>query len=114
MLFSNDGERGHDLQAISPARLTRATVAGSQPAKGAARAVHERPVDHASLDVGSAAGETANEERSDGMADETVVRQPGEGKAIWMLGGLYEVKAAGDETGGKLTVMEMTIPAGMG
>ena len=48
------------------------------------------------------------------MADETVVRQPGEGKAIWMLGGLYEVKAAGDETGGKLTVMEMTIPAGMG
>jgi quercetin dioxygenase-like cupin family protein len=48
------------------------------------------------------------------MADETVVRQPGEGKAIWMLGGLYEVKAAGDETGGRLTVMEMTIPAGMG
>src|SRR5436309_10170164 len=48
------------------------------------------------------------------MADTTVVRQRGEGKALWVLGGLYEVKASGDETGGKLTVMEMTIPAGMG
>ena len=48
------------------------------------------------------------------MADTTVVRQPGEGKALWMLGGLYEVKAAGQETDGKLTIIEMTIPAGMG
>jgi quercetin dioxygenase-like cupin family protein len=48
------------------------------------------------------------------MADKTVVRQQGEGKAMWMLNGLYEVKAASDETGGGLTVMEMTIPAGMG
>ena len=48
------------------------------------------------------------------MADETVVRQQGDGDAIWMLGGLYEVKAAADETGGALTVMEMTIPPGMG
>jgi quercetin dioxygenase-like cupin family protein len=48
------------------------------------------------------------------MADKTVVRKRGEGKALWMLGGLYEVKASSDETDGKLTVMEMTIPAGMG
>jgi quercetin dioxygenase-like cupin family protein len=48
------------------------------------------------------------------VADKTVVRKQGEGKAFWMLGGLYEVKAASDETDGKLTVMEMTIPAGMG
>jgi quercetin dioxygenase-like cupin family protein len=48
------------------------------------------------------------------MADTTVVRNPGEGNALWMLGGLYEVKAAGDETNGAVTVMEMTIPAGMG
>jgi quercetin dioxygenase-like cupin family protein len=48
------------------------------------------------------------------MAGETVVRKPGEGNAFWMLGGLYEVKAASAETGGALTAMEMTIPPGMG
>jgi quercetin dioxygenase-like cupin family protein len=48
------------------------------------------------------------------MAGESVVRQSGEGEAFWMLGGLYEVKAASAETGGALTAMEMTIPAGMG
>jgi quercetin dioxygenase-like cupin family protein len=44
----------------------------------------------------------------------TVVRNRGEGKALWMLGGLYEVKASGEETDGAMTIMEMTIPAGMG
>jgi quercetin dioxygenase-like cupin family protein len=48
------------------------------------------------------------------MADEVVARKPGEGTPLWMLGGLYEVKAASDETGGALTVMEMTIPPGSG
>jgi len=48
------------------------------------------------------------------MTDESVVRKQGEGDAFWMLGGLYEVKAAGPETGGAMTVMEMTMPAGMG
>jgi quercetin dioxygenase-like cupin family protein len=48
------------------------------------------------------------------MAGETVVRQPGEGTAYWMLGGLYEVKVASTETAGALTIMEMTLPAGMG
>ena len=48
------------------------------------------------------------------MADESVVRQAGEGRAFWMLGGLYEVKASSDETGGAMTVMEMTLPGGMG
>jgi quercetin dioxygenase-like cupin family protein len=48
------------------------------------------------------------------MASESVVRNPGEGKAFWMLGGLYEVKAASDETGGAMTTMEMTLPGGMG
>lgn len=48
------------------------------------------------------------------MADQVVVRQPGEGTALWMLGGLYEVKAASKETNGGLTVVEMTVPAGMG
>jgi quercetin dioxygenase-like cupin family protein len=48
------------------------------------------------------------------MAGTTVVRQPGEGDALWMLNSLYEVRASGDDTGGELTAMEMTIPPGMG
>jgi quercetin dioxygenase-like cupin family protein len=48
------------------------------------------------------------------MADETIVRKLDEGKAFWMLGGLYEVKASSDETGGEMTVMQMTMPAGAG
>jgi quercetin dioxygenase-like cupin family protein len=45
---------------------------------------------------------------------ETLVRKSGEGKALWMLGGLYEVKAASEETDGSMTVMQMTLPEGMG
>jgi quercetin dioxygenase-like cupin family protein len=45
---------------------------------------------------------------------ETVVREPGQGTAYWMLGGLYEVKVSGAESGGAVTIMEMTMPAGMG
>lgn len=48
------------------------------------------------------------------MASGSVVRKPGEGKAFWMLGGLYELKAASPETEGSMTVMEMTLPAGAG
>jgi quercetin dioxygenase-like cupin family protein len=48
------------------------------------------------------------------MADTTVVRASGEGNPIWMLGGLYEIKVAGDESGGSTTVVEMTIPEGSG
>jgi quercetin dioxygenase-like cupin family protein len=45
---------------------------------------------------------------------EVLARHQGEGDALWMLGGLYEVKAAGEETNGRATVMEITVPAGMG
>lgn len=48
------------------------------------------------------------------MADNAVVRRAGEGEAIWMLNSLYEVRASSDETGGRLTAMEITIPPGMG
>jgi quercetin dioxygenase-like cupin family protein len=48
------------------------------------------------------------------MGDVKVVRRKGEGEAFWMLGGLYECKAAGEETGGAVTVMEMTLPPGLG
>lgn len=44
----------------------------------------------------------------------TVLRGPGEGEAIWLLGGLYEVKASSDETDGAMTIMQMTTPPGMG
>jgi quercetin dioxygenase-like cupin family protein len=48
------------------------------------------------------------------MAGAEVVRKPGEGIPMWMLGGLYEVKISGEETGGIFTVMEMTVPEGCG
>ena len=48
------------------------------------------------------------------MGEQFIVRHAGEGEALWMLGGLYEVKASGEESDGRATVMEMTIPAGMG
>ena len=48
------------------------------------------------------------------MAGEVVARNPGEGTAYWMLGGLYELKASGAETDGQATIMEMTLPAGLG
>jgi quercetin dioxygenase-like cupin family protein len=48
------------------------------------------------------------------MAGKAVVRKPGEGEALWMLDSLYEVKASGEETGGELTVMQMTVAPGMG
>jgi quercetin dioxygenase-like cupin family protein len=43
-----------------------------------------------------------------------IVHKPGEGKAFWMLGGLYEVLLSSDETNGQATIMQMTMPAGMG
>jgi quercetin dioxygenase-like cupin family protein len=48
------------------------------------------------------------------VTDQTVVRQADEGDAYWMLGGLYEVEVSSDETDGAMTIMHMTIPAGMG
>ena len=48
------------------------------------------------------------------MADTTVVRKAGEGDAYWLLGGLYEQKAGADETGGAITIFEMTLPPGAG
>jgi quercetin dioxygenase-like cupin family protein len=54
------------------------------------------------------------DERTDAMPDQAVVRGPGEGRAFWMLGGLYELKVSSEESNGAMTVMDMTIPAGMG
>ena len=48
------------------------------------------------------------------MAGDTVAREPGQGTAFWMLGGLYEVKVSSAESDGALTLMEMTMPTGMG
>lgn len=46
------------------------------------------------------------------MGDKLVVRNRGDGDAIWMLGGLYEVKAGSDETNAAMTIMEVTVPVG--
>lgn len=48
------------------------------------------------------------------MSGNTAVRQPADGEAFWMLGGLYEVKLSSADTGGAMTVMQMTMPAGLG
>ncbi len=47
------------------------------------------------------------------MAD-AIGRKDGEGRALWFLGGLYEILIAGEETDGRATVMRMTVPAGTG
>lgn len=46
--------------------------------------------------------------------EKTVTLKPGEGRSYWTQGGLYTVKAGVDDTGGALTVMEMTLPVGGG
>lgn len=48
------------------------------------------------------------------MTGNIVIRKQGEGQAYWLLDSLYEVKTSGKETGGAMTVMEMTIRPGMG
>jgi quercetin dioxygenase-like cupin family protein len=48
------------------------------------------------------------------MPGKTVARPANESDAVWMLGGLYEIKVTGDESGGSMTVMEFTIPPNMG
>lgn len=44
----------------------------------------------------------------------TVVRTEARGDAYWVLGGLYEVLASADDTGGTATIMQMTAPADAG
>lgn len=48
------------------------------------------------------------------MAAATISRKGDEGTAYWVLGGLYVVKVSGEESGGALTVVEMTMPPHMG
>lgn len=48
------------------------------------------------------------------MASETIARKTDEGDAYWFLGGLYEVRLSSEESDGALTLMRMTMPAGMG
>lgn len=44
----------------------------------------------------------------------TVVRQPDESDAFWLLGGLYEIKVSSDDTDDAMTVVQFTIPEGSG
>jgi quercetin dioxygenase-like cupin family protein len=45
---------------------------------------------------------------------DAIARKTDEGRALWMLGGLYEILVSGEESGGAVTVMRMTAPAGTG
>jgi len=44
----------------------------------------------------------------------TIARKADEGTALWVLGGLYEIKVSAAETDGALTVMQMTMAEGFG
>jgi quercetin dioxygenase-like cupin family protein len=48
------------------------------------------------------------------MASQPIARKSDDSRALWLLGGLYEVLVSGEETDGKVTVMRMTAPAGTG
>ena len=48
------------------------------------------------------------------MPGKSVTRRSGEGEALWLLGGLYEVKVSSQDSGGTTTVMEISIPEGAG
>jgi hypothetical protein len=37
---------------------------------------------------------------------------PGEGESVWLLGDLFEVKLAGEDTGGAYSMVEETSPTG--
>ena len=41
---------------------------------------------------------------------DSVVRNRGEGRAFWMLGGLYEVRVSSEETNGAMTVTAVAGP----
>lgn len=47
-------------------------------------------------------------------SNESVQRRHNEGVALWMLGGLYEIKASAKETNGEMSIVEATIPDGAG
>src|SRR5438552_18359514 len=58
-------------------------------------------------------GSASRQSRRGGlMAEKQAVRKPGDSQALWVLGGLYEVRVQADETAGAATVMEFTIPEG--
>ena len=44
----------------------------------------------------------------------SVVHQQGDSRALWLLGGLYDIRVSGEETGGRFTVVEITVPPGLG
>jgi quercetin dioxygenase-like cupin family protein len=46
------------------------------------------------------------------MADESVVVKRGEGKALWMVGTLLELKVTREQSNGRFTVGEISIPPG--
>jgi len=48
------------------------------------------------------------------VSEKTIVHQPGEGMAFWLLGGLYEVLVSSDQSNGAVTIMQMTMPEGSG
>jgi quercetin dioxygenase-like cupin family protein len=48
------------------------------------------------------------------MSEKPVLRKSTESDAYWFLGGLYEVLLSSDDTNGAATIVQFTIPVGMG
>src|SRR5579864_8448643 len=45
---------------------------------------------------------------------DSVVRQGGEGEALWFLGGLYEIRVSSDDSAGAVSIVEFTLPENAG
>jgi len=45
----------------------------------------------------------------------SIIKARGEGRALWLLGSLFDIKVTGEESGGKCTIVELTVgPKQMG
>ena len=47
-------------------------------------------------------------------ASRTFAHEPGEGEAWWWFGGLATIKATGEQTGGRYSLVEILVPEGEG
>lgn len=62
------------------------------------------------LELDNTANDTENDMTQDTQLLEPFATRAGEGEAIWWLGCLAEVKATGEQTGGLLSLLEITEP----
>jgi mannose-6-phosphate isomerase-like protein (cupin superfamily) len=68
--------------------------------------------------MSSAEGQLQSEAKVNGAREEATSRifalEPGEGEALWWMGGLATIKATKEQTGGRYTLVEILVPEGDG